>query len=1009
MPYIPTNCWPHNCAVERSNDGYHFLGTIDKYDTIEDVYLNLYDENYNKVIVAKNKDMKIYNAQDNSFLREISNESTVPNYNFKNNIINLKLPVDNNNNNSEIKCVIKENDIKLYNDSYWVDYSDNSYCRFVCDIPLIFLKDEKMILNQTLTIVVTPPTSGGHYYGDRYNKIPIDYIKLNNNSISNQNVNVYLKPYGKRKHYHKNIFGYTGLAYEQCRLQISFSNYFFTINYEGQEYTFILSDYIDFQWIGRDILNDGNIIAIAGQYSDGILYNLKEAYINSLQIENKLQINSLSQNVYNQYFQSNKCFWNFKIFGEKYDVFIQEGIFESNSANNYLLIQAMETLEDGQKLNKNYYLKIVDNTFYLFNQGICTVEQIFNSSTNSYTYTIMFPHNLDNIIENKAELVFELGATELSVDKIFNQYSGGFTTFSLNYPLLIAERNLTQSIVYTFRRDNSRIKLYYDKDLTQEIEENLYFSFSNTSYQIKSNAITTSFFSFDIIDAFSFNLFTTINNKNIICEGTYPYSVKCFNYEIFEDQKLIYSSPDIYENEIKFTFPYGNIEKNYTIKCSILNEYNMSKTTETTIQIPEYITQKYNCATYDLSSKANVVLLSNLFSLPWYDSISNKIWLNGLELPWYDVYEAFNINQEIIINLSVDIYKYINNKEQLLVAQNLNLEPIWSDNSYSFDHLFYDYGICDNNSYIYEVFYNADCLIPRECVGTISLNNDNYYFNLKYFYINNNIEAPQLTINSEDEVSAFTTSNIQTTANSILFSGKFNHNGVEHNMSFKFDFSDSGKDIQFTVVEGSSLVSNINIVRTSYKDFENKTIAIVKSNDVVVNDWLGTTLYGVKYNYDENSANRYQLDDSNIWYFDLDTKSNTIDFTNERNVIVNNSQFPKIGVSNVNYMSSTITTKLGYLNFNYDEYLGDNSIQLNKFLEWSNDRNIKILRLSNGFLIPVDIILQTNTTNFSVTDSLNDISFSWTQIANHQNSVLYSLKEGGNDGFNAIQKANYGQ
>lgn len=185
-----------------------------------------------------------------------------------------------------------------------------------------------------------------------------------------------------------------------------------------------------------------------------------------------------------------------------------------------------------------------------------------------------------------------------------------------------------------------------------------------------------------------------------------------------------------------------------------------------------------------------------------------------------------------------------------------------------------------------------------------------------------------------------------------------------------------------STTDGSESTANNDTIK---KYYESKPSALL-----TIEDWVGTALYGVKYDYDNNDKNRYELDSDNVWYFDLDTQSNTIDFTNERNIFLNLSPIPKVGVSSANYMTQSITTKLGYLDEN-DIYVGDNGWKLNKFAEWANDGFIKILRLRNGYLIPVDIQLKNNTINYSALGEPSDITFTWTQVKDHRITSLYSF------------------
>ena len=92
-------------------------------------------------------------------------------------------------------------------------------------------------------------------------------------------------------------------------------------------------------------------------------------------------------------------------------------------------------------------------------------------------------------------------------------------------------------------------------------------------------------------------------------------------------------------------------------------------------------------------------------------------------------------------------------------------------------------------------------------------------------------------------------------------------------------------------------------------------------------------------------------------------------------------------------MTQSITSKLGYLT-EAGEYVGDTKNRLDKFVDFSQDGTVKILRLRNGYLIPVDIAVKSNAGNYAVAGEPSDITFTWTQIGDHKSCVLYSLEQG---------------
>ena len=158
---------------------------------------------------------------------------------------------------------------------------------------------------------------------------------------------------------------------------------------------------------------------------------------------------------------------------------------------------------------------------------------------------------------------------------------------------------------------------------------------------------------------------------------------------------------------------------------------------------------------------------------------------------------------------------------------------------------------------------------------------------------------------------------------------------------------------------------------------------IVRSSEVTT-DWFGVGLFGTQKNKD----NKYLMNTNQKWYFDLDVEANSLNFNTDNQIYNTNSTIPKIGKSNKNYLSSSIKTKLGNIQ-NECEYINDNIKYLHKFLHFANDNTVKILRLHNGLIIPVDIQLKTSTTQNNLVGTPTDISFNWTQVAKYEDASLY--------------------
>lgn len=163
-------------------------------------------------------------------------------------------------------------------------------------------------------------------------------------------------------------------------------------------------------------------------------------------------------------------------------------------------------------------------------------------------------------------------------------------------------------------------------------------------------------------------------------------------------------------------------------------------------------------------------------------------------------------------------------------------------------------------------------------------------------------------------------------------------------------------------------------------------------SDSVTTDWFEVGLFGTK----EENKNTYLIDEMQKWYFELDVSADQITFNSDIKIHNLNSAIPKIGLSNKNYLSNSITCKLGKIK-NECEYVEDNIKYLSKFNEFSNSNKIKILRLKNGLIIPVNISLKSASFNNNVVGTPSDISFDWTQIADYKNVSLYEYLYKGDD------------
>ena len=994
MPYIPANCWPHNCAVERTIDGYHFLGTVDKYDTIEDVHLNLYNKNdfKNPVITVKNKDKQIVENNGNNIYPLI--ESTEPPYSINNQLIDLTLKADSDSSINNSQITIKE----IF---FSTERSGASNIDFTLNIQYIITEEENEVIEDTIKISITLLSSD---FWDWW----IEYYNKGRPEPKTVLINQYFPVtiLGEQSQINKTLGGAIAQSkgefyclYYANSMSIPMYYSLTNIQISLDKYVLYLDFYANIR-IGEFNMNT----------TSQVLSPIDNPFNNDFEFTTKnVNLTEQSSNSLSSYLNNaSNFYWDFSLFGNKYDIFIAEGIFELDNNASYIIILAQENIEDGQQLNNMYYIKIKNNTKYLDTMGICSVTQ--EKTSGGYKHTIHFKENIGQLLKEygTVELSFILGTqTFLATD--LTSISNSNYDYTLKYidaPLIVdSEDTIIQSIAYQFLRETTYLQVYTDPECIEEISN---YNLIDTNYIIKTNKIKSQNFQNSIINPRNIQEFISFKNKTLNIRVDYPVDILKYHIKIYnQDNQLVHSEFNIYSSEINYNYYYAlpSTEDNETIYKVELQIFEKNENFSKIFYLQDYITpqldsKQYEFVGYGKNTKTALISLSNETMLPWYDSVQDNLWVNGEKQTWCDYYKLFDLEENIILALRATVYRYLLGKEnnileQQLIIQDLNLEPTWNnEKSFSFDNLLCDYGIIDGGKYQYEIFQEVDCLTPRNCKIYVTKLNEEYYFDLNYYYINDTIQNCQIKLySSKNNELLLETFNCSINDNIITFSEytaneQYNLYPLEGTILFNQEGEFQNITFQDTEVVFDNIIAD-------YTDIETKTISNILSNVLTIDDWIETCVYGTKYNYDENDKNRYELDNTQIWYFNLDTKADTINYTNERNIFTNSSALPKVGLSKVNYMSDSITSKLGYLNED-DMYVEDNGQKLNKFAEWSNDGTIKILRLRQGFLIPVDIALKNNTANFTVVGAPSDVNFTWTQIGNHKDSVLYSIVKGEN-------------
>lgn len=176
-----------------------------------------------------------------------------------------------------------------------------------------------------------------------------------------------------------------------------------------------------------------------------------------------------------------------------------------------------------------------------------------------------------------------------------------------------------------------------------------------------------------------------------------------------------------------------------------------------------------------------------------------------------------------------------------------------------------------------------------------------------------------------------------------------------------------------------------------YKDGNNNfSSGIIIESEPIDTDWYEVSLFDTNFDNSNIKDSIYELSIGEKWYFELDADSGSITYNTETGKHSVGQKFPKITKTQTNYMSGSLSCKLGRIK---DEcaYINDNLEYLQKFIDFANNNNIKILRLKNGMVIPVEITLKSSNTNESLIGTPTDISFDWIQVGDHLKASLYEL------------------
>ena len=624
----------------------------------------------------------------------------------------------------------------------------------------------------------------------------------------------------------------------------------------------------------------------------------------------------------------------------------------------------------------NYFIKSEKYPAFFWGE-ICQVNQEYNKSSKEYTYTIILNNmTYSNFSE---DIVITMGTYDITNEVKSTGVSSNEIVFTSMTPYLVAERTISQQIYVTIERTNNYLWMvpkgfplfYFNNGNRTSILEK-YFSNSNLtmpetgSVKLLTNEIYSLESKFSEAPLFFIEIDCDIINNTLFVKSKTSYErLKSFRIKIYQNESLIIEKEDI-EKKIDYRFSSLNENSSYRVIVEAISVEGLQITQVfNPIQNKDFEENEDILVENELNYDKIFILQNSIILNTFYNILENScsIWRDdGLTILLNKNLSSLKINK--IINYTLEKnkeYSYkILNEIKYIVNKNTN-----NDNTKSFPTLSWNR---DGNSYLLSmeeisIIDGEQTLIKRVFTNTVN--------NVKYVESKNNNE-----FNNIIQLLPLNSTENDTYMLIDILNDKYSHGEYDENNNLIW-YSLDLKDINITSLES---INN--------DEIEELTLYKWKTKKLPPSEYITPAVFGIKPNPEENNENIYEVDPEQIWYFNLDTKAENIDFTTTHNVQQTLSQYPRVGLSNANFMSQSITTKLGYLNED-DMYVRDNGEKLTKFAKFANDGNVKILRLPNGYLIPVDIQLNSNVSQYNLVGEPSDITFKWTQVADHETCVLY--------------------
>lgn len=200
-----------------------------------------------------------------------------------------------------------------------------------------------------------------------------------------------------------------------------------------------------------------------------------------------------------------------------------------------------------------------------------------------------------------------------------------------------------------------------------------------------------------------------------------------------------------------------------------------------------------------------------------------------------------------------------------------------------------------------------------------------------------------------------------------------------------------------TVENGCSVVYDFNI--RNNKSYQYRIYPIYANNGAEVfgapistntlyTDFYGWSIVGTKATEVDNE---YIVDNDNIWSFGYNISANPIKPVYNKNYVTGFGQFPQLVQGDENYLEGGLSCLMGDVACN-GKYINDSIDSIEKWREFCNNGELKLLKDLKGHIIPCSIKDTTPTIDYSIIEKPTTISFNFVQLMDRENISVYGLE-----------------